>query len=110
MSEGASTIKRVLLELGGNAPFIVFDSAELEPSVKGCLVAKFTELRIGDPRKEDTNIGPLVNRKAIEKVKCHVEDALVKGAFLVVSGSFFSGDENSSGNISSEPFYLMSTA
>lgn len=41
LGQCASTIKKVSLELGGNAPFIVFDDADVEEAVKGCMVAKF---------------------------------------------------------------------
>ncbi|CAB3361470.1 Hypothetical predicted protein [Cloeon dipterum] len=37
----ASTVKRVSLELGGNAPYIVFESADLEAAVKGTIACKF---------------------------------------------------------------------
>lgn len=37
----AETVKRVSLELGGNAPFIVFEDADLDAAVEGALVAKF---------------------------------------------------------------------
>ncbi len=37
----ASTVKKVSLELGGNAPFIVFDDADLDAAVAGALVSKF---------------------------------------------------------------------
>jgi succinate-semialdehyde dehydrogenase/glutarate-semialdehyde dehydrogenase len=41
MRQGAAQIKKLSLELGGNAPFIVFDDADLEAAVQGALVAKF---------------------------------------------------------------------
>jgi len=41
MRQSADTLKRLSLELGGNAPFIVFDDADLEAAVQGVLVAKF---------------------------------------------------------------------
>jgi len=41
MSQAAETIKKVSLELGGNAPFIVFDDANIDEAVKGAIVAKF---------------------------------------------------------------------
>lgn len=41
MQQAASTVKRVSLELGGNAPFIVFDDADLDAAVEGAVVAKF---------------------------------------------------------------------
>ncbi|AGT10838.1 NAD-dependent succinate-semialdehyde dehydrogenase [Paracoccus aminophilus] len=37
----AGTVKRVSMELGGNAPFIVFDDADLEAAVSGAMIAKF---------------------------------------------------------------------
>lgn len=37
----ASTIKKVSLELGGNAPFIVFDDADIDAAVEGAMIAKF---------------------------------------------------------------------
>jgi len=41
MREGAETIKRLSLELGGNAPFIVFDDADLDAAADGALLSKF---------------------------------------------------------------------
>lgn len=41
MRQAASTVKKVALELGGNAPFIVFDDADLERAVKGAISSKF---------------------------------------------------------------------
>jgi succinate-semialdehyde dehydrogenase / glutarate-semialdehyde dehydrogenase len=41
MSQCAGTLKKVSLELGGNAPFIVFDDADLEEAVQGALICKF---------------------------------------------------------------------
>lgn len=41
LQQSASTVKRVCLELGGNAPFIVFDTADLEKAVEGYLASKF---------------------------------------------------------------------
>ncbi|OCR23925.1 succinate-semialdehyde dehydrogenase [Pseudomonas syringae] len=41
MSQCASTIKRLSLELGGNAPFIVFDDADLDLAIAGVMVSKF---------------------------------------------------------------------
>ena len=37
----AATVKKVSMELGGNAPFLVFDDAELEPAVKGAIASKY---------------------------------------------------------------------
>ncbi len=41
MRQSASTVKRVALELGGNAPFIVFDDADLDAAVAGAMLSKF---------------------------------------------------------------------
>ena len=41
MSQCAATIKRVSLELGGNAPFLVFDDADLDAAVEGAMASKF---------------------------------------------------------------------
>ncbi|MCH6470735.1 NAD-dependent succinate-semialdehyde dehydrogenase [Sinomonas sp. 5-5] len=41
MGQSASTIKKLALELGGNAPFIVFDDADLDQAVEGALASKF---------------------------------------------------------------------
>ena len=41
MRQGAETIKKLSLELGGNAPFIVFDDADLDAAVEGAMIAKF---------------------------------------------------------------------
>jgi len=41
MRQSADTVKKISLELGGNAPFIVFDDADLDASVEGAIVAKY---------------------------------------------------------------------
>lgn len=41
LTQSAATIKKASLELGGNAPFILFDDADLTAAVKGCMGAKF---------------------------------------------------------------------
>jgi succinate-semialdehyde dehydrogenase/glutarate-semialdehyde dehydrogenase len=41
MEQSAATIKKVSMELGGNAPFIVFDDADLDAAVEGAIASKF---------------------------------------------------------------------
>jgi succinate-semialdehyde dehydrogenase/glutarate-semialdehyde dehydrogenase len=41
LEQCARTVKKTSMELGGNAPFIVFDDAELEPAVKGAIASKY---------------------------------------------------------------------
>ena len=44
MAQCASTVKKVSLELGGNAPFIVFDDADLDQAVEGALASKYRNM------------------------------------------------------------------
>jgi succinate-semialdehyde dehydrogenase / glutarate-semialdehyde dehydrogenase len=44
MRQAAETVKKVGLELGGNAPFIVFDDADLDSAVKGAVLAKYRNM------------------------------------------------------------------
>ncbi|MFZ0485385.1 MAG: NAD-dependent succinate-semialdehyde dehydrogenase, partial [Arenicellales bacterium] len=44
MEQSASTVKKVSMELGGNAPFIVFDDADLEAAVAGAMASKFRNM------------------------------------------------------------------
>jgi succinate-semialdehyde dehydrogenase / glutarate-semialdehyde dehydrogenase len=105
--------KRVSLELGGNAPFVVFGDADLEAAVAGAMVARFrnsgqscvaanrfliergihdelvarlvaaaAELVVADGRAPGAQIGPLIDRAAVGKVRRLAEDALARGARL----------------------------
>jgi acyl-CoA reductase-like NAD-dependent aldehyde dehydrogenase len=62
----------------------------IDRSVAGEFAEKLAErarsLDVGDPRKPDTQIGPLVNEDALKRVTEHVEDAVTKGAELVTGG------------------------
>ena len=122
MEQSASTIKRLSLELGGNAPFIVFDDADLDAAVDGAMIAKFRNagqtcvcanriyvqrgvydafaaklaarveaLKVGNGLEAGTEIGPMIEEKAIQKVEAHIEDAVSKGAKLVAGGKRLGG-------------------
>ncbi|XYS42448.1 NAD-dependent succinate-semialdehyde dehydrogenase [Acinetobacter baumannii] len=124
MAQSAPTVKKLSLELGGNAPVLVFNSANLDQAVQGVMDTKFRNagqtcvcanriyvqsaiydefvaklkvkvdaLKVGNGLDEDTDIGPLINRKAIQKVEEHIQDALSKGAVLVTGQT-----ENIDGN------------
>src|SRR6185369_1382971 len=41
MAQCAGTVKKISLELGGNAPFIVFDDADLDAAVEGAMASKY---------------------------------------------------------------------
>ncbi len=117
MAQGAQKVMKLSLELGGNAPFIVFGDADLDAAVEGAMISKFRnagqtcvcanriyahssiydafvsklaarvqDLRVADGFADGANIGPLINQKAVAKLNAHVEDALSKGARVVVGG------------------------
>ncbi|SHO63396.1 succinate semialdehyde dehydrogenase [Pseudoxanthobacter soli DSM 19599] len=117
MAQCAPTIKRVSLELGGNAPFIVFDDADIEAAVVGAIASKYrnagqtcvcanrlyvqsgiydafarrlaeevAKLPVGAGTEKGVLIGPLIDDDAIAKVERHVEDAVSKGAHIVLGG------------------------
>ncbi|KAH7371116.1 Aldehyde/histidinol dehydrogenase [Pyrenochaeta sp. MPI-SDFR-AT-0127] len=113
----AGTLKRISLELGGNAPFIVFDDADLNLAVEAAMFCKFrcsgqtcvcanrflvqksvaavfaeklmvavAALKMGPGLENGTTQGPLVNKSSIDKITEHVEDAVSKGAKLLIGG------------------------
>jgi len=113
----ADTLKKLSLELGGNAPFIVFDDADLDAAVDGLMTSKFRNggqtcvspnrvfvqagvhdsfvarlatrvaaLKVGPASDEASQIGPMINARAVEKIDRHVRDALERGARVVVGG------------------------
>jgi succinate-semialdehyde dehydrogenase/glutarate-semialdehyde dehydrogenase len=117
MSQCAQTIKKTSMELGGNAPFIVFDDADLDAAVEGALASKYRntgqtcvcanrllvqdgvydafaaklaaavgKLKVGDGLKGETQQGPLIDEKAVQKVEEHIADAVKKGARIIAGG------------------------
>ena len=122
MEQCARQVKKVSLELGGNAPFMVFDDADLDEAVAGALLCKFrnsgqtcisanrffvqdgiydefvsrlvdavSELKVGNGLEDGTNVGPLIEQQAIDKVSQHVADALDRGGELLLGGAGLGG-------------------
>ena len=118
MSDAAQHIQKISLELGGNAPFLVFEDADLDAAVEGAMASKFrnagqtcvctnrflvqssvvnafseklaaamnSELHVGPGTEEGVNIGPLIDENAVAKVSEHIQDAVDKGAELLLGG------------------------
>jgi succinate-semialdehyde dehydrogenase/glutarate-semialdehyde dehydrogenase len=117
LEQCAKTVKKTSMELGGNAPFIVFDDADLDAAVEGAIMSKYRntgqtcvcanrilvqdgvydafaakltaavgKLKVGDGLKGETQQGPLIDMKAVEKVEEHIADAVKKGAKVVAGG------------------------
>ncbi len=122
MKNSADTMKKISLELGGHAPSIVTQDADLDKAVKGVVASKyrnagqtcvctnriyvhesivdeFTEkyvaevkkLKVGNGLDEGVDIGPLIDDRAVDKVKKHIEDAVDKGAEIATGGSVKEG-------------------
>ena len=64
--------------------FIVAESISKEFTEK--LVAKFSELKVGDPMAEDTNIGPLATKQILTELETQVENAVKQGARVLIGG------------------------
>lgn len=114
--QSADTVKRLVLELGGHAPFVVFADADLDQAVDEAIKAKFATTgqdclganrffiersvyepfctrfaaRISaltlGPGMADCDLGPLMNAKAVAKQEAHVADALARGARCLTGG------------------------
>lgn len=113
----ADTLKKLSLELGGNAPFIVFEDADLDAAVEGLMVSKFrnggqtcvcpnrvyvhekvhasfvdklaarvSALKVGPATDPASQIGPMINARAVDKIERHVQDAIARGAQAVAGG------------------------
>ena len=114
----AATLKRVHLELGGKAPVIVFDDADLDAVVEGIKIGGFfnagqdctaatrviagpkifdkllgdlvpavESLKVGDPKADDTEMGPLVSEEQAERVTGFVDRARKDGAKVLTGGA-----------------------
>ena len=122
IKQSAQGVLRTSMELGGNAPFVVFEDADLDKAVEGAIAAKFRNVGqactaanrfivhesiadefaqrvtervkgfvVGPGTDEGVTIGPLINAKAVEKADALVQDAINRGADLLVGGAAISG-------------------
>jgi succinate-semialdehyde dehydrogenase / glutarate-semialdehyde dehydrogenase len=118
MAQASEQLLRLSMELGGNAPFLVFDDADLDAAVEGALLAKMRNvgeactaanrfhvaapvaqefasklaermaaLKVGRGTEEGVDVGPLIDDTQRSKVKELVDDAVGKGAKVLVGGS-----------------------
>lgn len=123
MQACSATVKKMSMELGGNAPFIVFDDADLDAAVEGAMVSKYRnagqtcvcanrlyvqrgvyeafveklkvaveKLKIGNGTEAGVTIGPMIDTKAVDKIKEHIEDAVSKGAKIISGGKALGGN------------------
>lgn len=117
MAGASANVKKISLELGGHAPFIVTDQADLDHAAAGLIsskfrnggqtcvcanrvyvqagiaekfAAKFTELvkqlKVGSGMEKGVDIGPLINREAVDKVVRQIKDAKEKGGIVLAGG------------------------
>lgn len=117
MRGAADTVKKVSLELGGHAPLIVFEDANIDKAVSEAIASKYRNagqtcvcanriyvhesiastfsekykaavnaLKVGDGLEAGTQIGPLIDERAIRKMEKHIEDALQKGGRIETGG------------------------
>ena len=115
MAQAADNVLRVSMELGGNAPFLIFDDADLDAAVEGAMIAKMRNIgeactaanrfhvaepvaeafagrlaermgamKVGRGTEDGVQVGPLIDKNAVDKVSELVADALDKGAKAVV--------------------------
>ncbi|MGY0488209.1 NAD-dependent succinate-semialdehyde dehydrogenase [Streptomyces sp. WG-D5] len=117
LEQASQHVMRSSMELGGNAPFLVFEDADLDRAVEGAVAAKMRNMGeactaanrifvqrpvadefarrlaarlgampVGDGVEAGTEVGPLVEEKALKKVQELVDDAVAKGAKVVCGG------------------------
>ena len=128
LRQAADQVMKCSMELGGNAPFIVFDDADLDAAVEGAIACKFRNngqtcvcanriyvqdgvydafaeklaARLKSMKIGDgldgADLGPLINTDAVEKVKEHIEDATAKGGVV-----FYGGQAHELGGLFFEP-------
>ena len=122
IEQSAEQVLRVSMELGGNAPFLVFADADLDAAVDGAMLAKMRNvgeactaanrfhvhesvaeefagrmaermraLKVGRGTEPDTDVGPLIDGQQRAKVSELVEDAVGRGARVLLGGTSMNG-------------------
>lgn len=117
MAGASANVKKISLELGGHAPFIVTDQADLDQAAAGLISSKFRnggqtcvcanrvyvqegiaekfaakfselvkQLKVGSGMEKGIDIGPLINREAVDKVVRQIKDAKEKGGIVLAGG------------------------
>jgi succinate-semialdehyde dehydrogenase / glutarate-semialdehyde dehydrogenase len=106
LHEAADNILKPSMELGGNAPFLVFEDADVDAAIDGAMIAKMRnmgeactaanrfyvhekvhdEFAMGNGLDDGINVGPLVNKEGRDKVIELVDDAVAKGAKVLTGG------------------------
>ena len=128
LRQAADQVMKCSMELGGNAPFIVFDDADLDAAVEGAIACKFRNngqtcvcanriyvqdgvydafaeklsARLATMKVGDgldgADLGPLIEPAAVDKVREHIEDATAKGGTV-----FYGGNAHDLGGLFYEP-------
>lgn len=81
MAQCADTMKKLSLELGGNAPFIVFDDADIETAVKGCIAGKFRNCGQVCIAPNRIYVQDSIHDEFVEKLKAATQDVTVGEGF-----------------------------
>jgi succinate-semialdehyde dehydrogenase/glutarate-semialdehyde dehydrogenase len=91
MAQSAATVKKVALELGGNAPFIVFDDADIDAAVEGAVASKYrntgqtcicTNRFLVQAKVHDVFVEKLTAKVAALKVGSGFEDGVAQGPLI----------------------------
>ncbi|UVI35416.1 NAD-dependent succinate-semialdehyde dehydrogenase [Brevibacterium spongiae] len=123
LKQAADTVMKTSMELGGNAPFVVFADADIDKAVDGAVLAKMRNggeactaanrmfvhsslaeefstrlaerigaMKVGNGLDDGTEMGPLVDQDALDKVAGLVDEAVAKGAKVLTGGHRIDGD------------------
>lgn len=114
LRQAADRVLKVAMELGGNAPFVVLDDANVDDAVAGAMVAKMrhsaqtctaadrfyvhasvhdefaeklaaamADVTVGNGSDPAVTCGPLINRRAVDRIAGMVDEAIDRGATMI---------------------------